>query len=389
MTPGPRFSSSSVQGGPLDEALDRAADKAAQGLEGRTPDVAFLFVSPSFGAGVASAGRRLRERLQVRHVVGCTGTGVCETAGEFDAAPALSLLLASLPDVELSTFALRQDQLVTMKDSEDLRSTVGFAAASKPSFVLLADPFTIDADLVLDRFAEAYPGAVAAGGLASGATRPGGHVLYRDGRAPRYGAVGLAIVGLPMRHVVSQGCRPVGRRFVITKCAETKILALSGRPALPAIQEAVAAFSEDDRKLAETSLLFGRVMHEAKEDFGTGDFLVRNFVGAAPEEGAVLVNDKVRVGQTVQLQLRDREAAKGDLDATLVRAAQAGPARAALLFSCAGRGKRLFDVEDHDVAAVRRVFGDIPLAGFFCNGEIGAVGPRNFLHGFTASLAVF
>jgi small ligand-binding sensory domain FIST len=386
----PLFGSASAQGGPFERDIDRACDAAAVALRGAAPDVAFVFASPSYGPSVANAGRRIRERLKARHVIGCTGFGVCETAGEIDEGPAISVLLASLPGVELSTFSLRQDQLVTMTKADDLRAAVGFSTASKPSFVLLADPFTIDADLVLERLEEAYPGAVAAGGMASGATRPGGHVLFRDGRAPRYGAVGLAIVGMPIRHVVSQGCRPVGRRFVITKCAENKILALSGRPALPTIQETIAGMSEADRELAQTSLLFGRVMHEAQAEFGRGDFLIRNFVGTAPEEDAVLVDSKVRVGQTVQLQLRDGATATDDLDATLARVAAEGDRpRAALLFSCAGRGKRLFDVPDHDVRAVRRKCGDIPIAGFFCNGEIGAVGPRNFVHGFTASLAVF
>jgi len=389
MTP-PRFGSASAKGGPFGDDLDRAARDAVAALHGATPDVAFVFASPAYGAAVATAGRRVRERIGAKNVVGCTGFGVCETAGEIDEGPALSVLVASLPGAELSTFSLRQDQLVTMTRADDLRAAVGFPAASKPSFVLLADPFTIDADLVLERLEEAYPGAVAAGGMASGATRPGGHVLFRDGRAPRYGAVGLAIVGVPVRHVVSQGCRPVGRRFVITKCVENKILSLSGRPALPTIQETIAQMSEQDRELAQTSLLFGRVMHEAQTDFGRGDFLIRNFVGTAPEENAVLVDSKVRVGQTVQLQLRDGATATDDLDDTLRRAtAEGGPAKAALLFSCAGRGKRLFDVPDHDVAAVRRRCGRIPLAGFFCNGEIGAVGPRNFVHGFTASLVVF
>ncbi len=386
----PRFGSASAQGGPFAEDLDRAADEAAAALQGAEPDVAFVFASPAYGADVATAGRRVRERLRARHVVGCTGFGVCETSGEIDDKAALSVLVASLPGVMLSTFSLRQDQLVTTTRPDDLRAAVGFAAAAKPSFVLLADPFTIDPDLILDRLASAYPGAVAAGGMASGATRPGGHVLFRDGRAPRFGAVGLAIVGMTVRHVVSQGCRPVGRRFVITKCAENKILALSGRPALPTIQETIAQMSESDRELAQTSLLFGRVMHEAQAEFGRGDFLVRNFVGTAPDEGAVLVDARIRVGQTVQLQLRDGRTATDDLDATLARAKKdGGAARAALLFSCAGRGRRLFDVPDHDVAAVRRRFGEIPLAGFFCNGEIGAVGRRNFVHGFTASLAVF
>lgn len=385
----PRFGSASVEGGPIGDALDRAADRAAESLEGRPPDVAFLFVSPAYGPDVASAGRRLRERTGARNLLGCTGLGVVETAGEIDGRPALSLLLASMPDARFATFSLRQDQLLTSRKPEEVREMVGVPAGAKPSFVILADPFTIDPDLVLERLSDAYPGAPATGGMASGATRPGGHVLFRDGRAPRYGAVGIAIAGAEVRPVVSQGCRPVGRRFVITKCVENKILTLSGRPALPTIQQAISELEPADRELAQTNLLFGRVMHEAKEDFSRGDFLVRNFVGTVPEEHAVLVGDRVRVGQTVQLQLRDHATATGDLDQTLVRARKDGPARAALLFSCAGRGRRLFSVPDHDVRAVRRNFGEIPLAGFFCNGEIGAVGRRNFVHGFTASLAMF
>ena len=386
----PLFGSASVEGGPFGEALDRAADRAAEALQGHAPNLAFVFVSPSFGRDVASAGRRLRERLRVKHLLGCTGLGVFETAGEIEGVPAVSVLLGWLPGVELTTFMLRHDQLLTTTRPADLRSAVGMTQAAKPSFILLGDPFTIDPDLVLARLDEAYPGAVAVGGMASGATRPGGHLLFRDGRASRWGVVGLAMSGLTIRNVVSQGCRPVGRRFVITKCTENKILTLSGRPALATIQEAVSQLPDKDRELAQTNLLIGRVTDEAKEDFGLGDFLIRNFIGVAPDEGAVLVGERVRVGQTVQLQLRDGATATSDLDSTLERAAlTGGPARAALLFSCAGRGKRLFDVPDHDVRAVKKQWGEIPLAGFFCNGEIGAVGHRNFVHGFTASVAVF
>jgi len=383
------FGSAAVQGGDLTEALDRASDQAAEALGGAQADLGFLFVTPGWEASVAGAARRLRTRHRVRHLVGCTAGGVCETAGEFETGPAVSVLLGSIPHAHVRTFAVRQDQLLTFGGPRDLRRTVGFSRSAEPSFILLADPFTVDPQLLLDRLEEAYPSALAAGGMAGGGARPGANVLFRDGSSLKFGAVGVAITGHPIRAAVSQGCRPVGRRFIVTRCDDRKVITLSGRPALEAIHAALADLDEADQVLArENNLLIGRVSDEARDDFGHGDFLIRNFVGFVPEEGAVVVADTVRVGQTVQLQLRDRQAAEADLDQVL-KDASVGPAAAgALLFSCAGRGSRLFGEEGHDVRAVARHFGDLPLSGLFSSGEIGSIRGRNFLHGFTASLAL-
>jgi len=386
----PRFASASVSGGSIAMAVDRAAEQISAELGGAEPDVAFLFVSPEFGPAIVRAGARLRERLGARHVLGCTAIGVLESAGEHERGASLAVLAGTLPGASLHPFEVRHDQLLTMHDPAELRAAVGLSEAARPLFVLLTDPFTLDADLLLQRLEAAYAGSPATGGLASGGTRPGTHQLYLGSEVSLFGAVGLAISGARVRTVVSQGCRPVGRRFVITRAESNKMLALSGRPALSAIQETVSTLPQPDQELARTSLLIGRVAHEARENFERGDFVVRNLMGVIPEEEAVVVGDKVRVGQTVQLQLRDGDTASEDLDAMLARSAGDGarPA-AALMFSCAGRGKELFGEADHDVRTVRRHLGDIPSAGFFCNGEIGCVGERNFVHGFTASIALF
>jgi small ligand-binding sensory domain FIST len=386
----PRFASASHVGGTLDDALDRVADRVVADLDGTRPDVAFLFVSPAYGGATAEAGARLRARLGARHLIGSTAIGVLETSGETERGPSLSVLAGSLPGARLEPFELRHDQLLTMNDPHELRAAVGFPETARPLFVLLADPFTLDADLLLQRLNQGYDGARAVGGLVSGGTRPGTHLLYMGDEVALFGAVGLAISGIRVRTVVSQGCRPVGRRFVITRAERNKVLALSGQPALPAIQEAVSGLPEDDRELARTSLLIGRAAHEARERFDRGDFVIRSLMGVIPEEDAVVVGDKVRVGQTVQLQLRDGSTATEDLDLALAKAIDRDdPPSAALMFSCAGRGEHLFGVSNHDMSALRRHAGDIPAAGFFCNGEIGDVGGRNFVHGFTVASALF
>lgn len=390
MLEAPRFASASASGGTLAESLERAAERVEAGLAGTAPDVAFLFVSPAYGGATAEAGARLRERLGARRLIGSTAIGVLETSGETERGPALAVLAGSIPGVRLQPFELRHDELLTMNDPRELRAALRVPESERPLFVLLTDPFTLDADLALQRLEQGYEGARTIGGLVSGGTRPGTHMLFLDDDVAHFGAVGLAISGARVRTVVSQGCRPVGRRFVITRADRNKVLALSGRPALAAIQDTVSGLPDGDRELARTSLLIGRAAHEARERFDRGDFVVRTLMGVIPEEDAVVVGDKVRVGQTVQLQLRDGSTAAEDLDAALAAAiTPEAPARAALVFSCAGRGRHLFGVPDHDMGALRRHAGDIPAAGLFCNGEIGDVGGRSFVHGFTVAAALF
>jgi small ligand-binding sensory domain FIST len=135
-------------------------------------------------------------------------------------------------------------------------------------------------------------------------------------------------------------------------------------------------------------VLIGTVIDEYKDRFGRGDFLVRSILGMDQKKEAIAVGDTPRVGQTVQFHVRDAATAHEDLqlllDAQQLKEAPLG----AMLFTCNGRGARLFKDGRNDVQTIRDRLGDLPLAGFFAAGEIGPIGGRCFVHGHTASLAL-
>jgi small ligand-binding sensory domain FIST len=167
---------------------------------------------------------------------------------------------------------------------------------------------------------------------------------------------------------------------------------LGGRPPLTRLQELAAELPAPERELLSKGVHVGKVINEYQAEQGQGDFLIRGVVGADPESGAIVVGDEVDVGETVQFHVRDAGSADEDLRRALEREAGAlgdRQAAGALLFTCNGRGSRLFSKPDHDAGLLAEMLGRIPVAGFFCAGEIGPVGGRNFLHGFTASVAVF
>jgi small ligand-binding sensory domain FIST len=252
--------------------------------------------------------------------------------------------------------------------------------------LLLVDPFSFPGDTFLDELSERSPGVTVVGGLASAASNPGGTRLVLDGTIVQSGAVGVLFDGsVAVRTIVSQGCRPIGQPFIVTRAEGSLVLELGGRPAVERLQELAEAASEDDRELLRHGLHVGLVVDEHRAEFGRGDFLVRNLLGADPNSGALVIGEQVRVGQTVQFHVRDAAAADEDFQARLVdEAGEAG-----LVFTCTGRGRRMFGSPDHDAAAVQSLLGPIPLAGAFCAGEIGPIGGRSFVHTFTSGIVLF
>ncbi|HET6879526.1 MAG TPA: FIST N-terminal domain-containing protein [Pirellulales bacterium] len=369
-----------------DDAVARACDEAGEQL-GARPDLAMVFFSPHHAAKAKTASEEIRRRLSPGCLLGCTAEAIVGGSREVEGDAAVSLWLAAMPGVTLHSLSL-----------EFQRSPEGGAVSGWPddlpassppgsALLLLADPFSFPADWLLERLSEDRPGVPVLGGMASGAASPGGNRLLLNDRVLDSGAVGALLYGaVEVQPVVSQGCRPIGRHYVITKAEQNVILELSGKPPLAQLQELFDTLSARDQQLVQGGLHVGRVINEYQDRFQRGDFLVRNCIGADRDTGALAIGDFVRAGQTVQFHLRDAQTADEDLREMV---AGATGATGALLFTCNGRGTRLFDQPDHDVSVLRELLGPIPVAGFFAQGEMGPIGGKNFLHGFTASCALF
>lgn len=227
----------------------------------------------------------------------------------------------------------------------------------------------------------------------AGAADGGAVRLFLDGEVFRGGAVGVLLGGpVEVATVVSQGCRPVGPTMVVTGAAGNQVTELAGTPALAKLDEIVGDLPDDERKLASAGIHLGIAMDEYAEEHDRGDFLVRPVIAADPDTGALTVGEIVDVGQAVRFQVRDAATASADLERLLTvfgPVSGIDPVGGALLFSCDGRGTSLFGSAGHDVHAVRRALAPEAAGGFFAAGEIGPVGGRNHVHGYTASILVF
>lgn len=371
------------------DAVREVCRRAGESLAA-APSLAMVFFSPHHAEHAAFIAGEISGGLSAECLLGCTGESIVGNAQEIEGEPALALWLAALPGVNVQPMHLQFERTpeggTVVGWPDDLPEPWPKGAA----LFTLADPFTFPADWLLERLNEDRPGVPVLGGMASGGYRPGDNRLLLGRRVITEGAVAALVHGpVNIQAVVSQGCRPIGRHYVITKAEQNIILELSGKPPLQQLQELFDTLPPREQQLAQHGLHVGRVINEYQERFERGDFLVRNCLGADRNTGALQIGDYVRAGQTVQFHVRDAGTADEDLRDLLGQARGAGDPRAALLFTCNGRGTRLFDRPHHDAASLAELLGPIPVAGFFAQGEIGPIGGKNFLHGFTASAALF
>ncbi|MEJ7584163.1 MAG: FIST N-terminal domain-containing protein [Acidimicrobiales bacterium] len=350
---------------------------------GPEPDLAVLFATAPLTGAMEDIAATVRSVLRPRSLLGSTAVSVLAGDREVEEESALSLWAGT-------TGAVETVRLETVPSAEGV-VVRGLPEASAPHevgsqiLVLLADPFTFAADRFLEQLAVDRPGLRVIGGLASSARGPGGNRLVLDGDLHHDGAVGVLVDTDSVQALVSQGCRPIGDPMIVTRAERNVVYTLAGRPALDRLMELAETASSEDRALMGRGLHLGVVVDETRLEFGRGDFLVRNVLGGDQAAGAIAVGDEVAVGTTVQFQVRDADTADEDLRALL---AGTGHADGALVFTCNGRGTHLFGVPHHDAGLVAEAT-DRRCAGMFCAGEIGPIGPRSFLHGFTASIALF
>jgi small ligand-binding sensory domain FIST len=379
-----RFGSGLAVGEDVRGLVTRAAEAAAEQLDGASADLVAVFGSPEVMADAGGVLDEIGRRLTPGRLIGASTEAVVGGGREIEGVPAVAVWAARLPGAALTPFTA---SVGVGGAPEDL----GWPADHDGSpTVLLADPFTFDTDALLSGLSERVPAPVVVGGLASGGARPGEHTLLLDDRVVPEGAVAMGIGGAGLLPLVSQGCAPIGPEMVVTGADDGRVEALASKAATAKLEEIIAELGERERRLAANGLLAGLVIDENQPDYERGDFLVRGIHGVDPGTGAIVVGERVRVGQTLRFHVRDAASADDDLRQALAGIRGMVPeVGGALVFTCNGRGVGMFGTPDHDAAVIHGDLGGPALAGMFANGEIGPVGGRNFLHGFTATMALF
>jgi small ligand-binding sensory domain FIST len=405
-------------------AAKTACASVEEGLNGTEADLAMVFLSHAHVEHASEIIDVVRTDLRAGCLIGVSASGVLGGAIEIEGSPGVSVIGMRLPGVQITPFA--SEQFMPVDDSDDgidrLGATLGVPDGPGPlrGVFMFADPYTTPMIKLLPAmnralsrgqgYSPSFPRTPIIGGLASAGTAAGGNVLMLDGRPIRSGAVGVSLRGaVRVDTIVSQGCRPFGPTFVVTKARGNFIFQLGGRPALHAVQDAIESLDDERKPLLEQGLYVGRAISEYKDRFGRNDFLIRNVMGADPNSGAIAVSDMIRIGQTIQLHVRDSVTAHEDLAMLLDAQKLHDRPHGALLITCNGRGSKLFQQPHHDASSLVRAFqaplagetkskagmqidahpGPVPIAGFFASGEIGPLGTDSFLHSQTACAAVF
>ena len=395
----------------LEAAVEEVAERASKSLQGAA-DLAVVFISSAFASEYSRLMPLFEEALPVPVIIGCGGGGVIGMnrqgeAQEVEGEPGLSLTLMSLPGVNIRAFHILPESLPDLDSSPDnWVDLIGVLPQAQPNFILLADPFSSGVNDLIQGLDFAYPGSIKVGGLASGSGVIGSTGLFCNYRLYREGIVGVALSGnLVLETIVAQGCRPIGQPYRVTEGERNVVLGLEeqadaclvgggkSRKPLDALRDLIQTLSEEDRMLAQNSLFVGVVRDEFKQDLENGDFLIRNLLGVDPRAGAIAIGDRVRPGQRIQFHLRDAHTSAEDLEVMLKRyqlqnSGNSGAA-GALMFSCLGRGEGLYGCPNFDSRLFRRYLGNIPVGGFFCNGELGPVGGSTFLHGYTSVFGIW
>jgi small ligand-binding sensory domain FIST len=383
-------------------AVREAAEELRHGLGGRSPDLVVAFTSPHHEGEFEALAGRLGSLSGARVLIGCCGESIVGCGNEVERMPAISLWGVACPNLELHPFRLGAHP-VEGWEAESGGQAIAFSGhpdlsqldTTRGSLLLLGDPYSFPMTAYLQKLGEEAPELAVTGGMCSGAARPGESALFLADERHNSGAVGVHLSdALELRTVTSQAWRPVGETWVVTDCEGPLVKKLGGKAASKVMMQTVEHLSTQERGYLQHGAVLGVAHDAAKRELQPSDFLALPIRGLAPQEKALVLVGEVRRGQTVQFLIRDPQAAGEDLVQRLEHGAGPIPAKnhaaGALLFTCNGRGSRMFAEPNHDVKRIHDRLGeDLPTAGFFAMGEIGRVDDQNLLHGFTASVALY
>ena len=376
-----------------EEGLQQWAEDLRRQLNSPEVSLGLVFMSPAFFPHAKQVLEIIRVHAQVPLLAGCSSQSLVVGDRELEGSAGLVLALYSMPGAELKGVHFTQTQVEEASGLGYWQVETGVAADKSNGWLTFIDPFHLDAESWLRGWNEAYAPLPVFGGLASGVFTDQTTQVYLNGEVFEEGGVAISVGGdVKLAGIVSQGCTPIGDTWTLTRVEQNLIHQIGNQPAYAVLANTVNKMSTKEQRQARGNLFIGLVVNEYLEDFHRGDFLVRNLLGGDPQSGVLAVGALPRAGQTIQFQRRDAAAASEDMNELLQRAQRqlAGtPIYGGCLCCCNGRGQNLFGAPNQDARMVQEKLGPLGLAGFFCNGEVGPVGEKNFLHGYTASLALF
>ena len=380
--------------GAFDEtALQHWAEQLRARFPAPRVSLGLVFIAPKLFPHAPQILEILQVHAKIPLLAGCSSKSLIADGHELEDDSGLALALYSLPGAELKAVRFTQEQLEAAEATEYWHDQTGILPAQTNGWLVFADPFHLDGETWLRSWNTAYPGTPVLGGLASGDFTEQLTQVYLNSEVFEEGGIAISVGGeVALASVISQGCTPIGETWTLTKVEQNFIKEIGNRPAYKVLEETFNKLSPAEQQKSRGNLFVGLATNEYLEDFHRGDFLIRNLLGGDPQTGIVAIGALPRIGQTIQFQRRDAAAATEDLRALLAHAKQELAGKTiygGCLCSCNGRGKGLFNAPDHDARMVQQELGPLGIAGFFCNGEIGPVGAKSFLHGFTASLALF
>jgi small ligand-binding sensory domain FIST len=370
-----------------EEAVIRASRECLREL-GCNPSVALVFVSSDYRPLLGDFLELVQLHCHAPILLGGSAWGLVGPGVEAESSTGFSLLLLSLPNTRLSAVEFNEQQSDEYTPAQ-WRNHVGGAADSE-AWIFFGNPVRMGAEMWLKNWSSAFPGVRVLGGLLSGGEEEEEIFVFHNRQLVEAGvALGLK-GGVKLHLILGQGCRPIGEPHAITGAEENVLTSIGSMPAYERLSESIEGLSKEEQRTVGRNLFAGFAADEYRDDFRTGDFVIRNVLGTDPESGTVELAAYPRVGQTFQFQLRDAAAAGEELEHQLAMKAREGIRPfACAAFLCRGRGASLFGRPNHDAEAIGRHFGALPIAGLFCNGEVGPAGQSNFVHGYTAAVGLF
>jgi small ligand-binding sensory domain FIST len=373
--------------------LQKWAENLRSQLQAPKVSLGLVFMSPKYFQNAKQILEILQVHAQIPLLAGCSSQSLIVGEQEVEQNAGLTLALYAMPGADVKASHFTQEQVEEANGPGYWRLETGIESNQTNGWLVFIDPFHLDSETWLRTWNEAYAPLPVMGGLASGDYSEQLTQVYLNSEVFEEGGVAISFGGdVKLAGVTSQGCTPIGDTWTLTKVDDNIIHEIGNRPAYEVLAETFNGLSPEEQKSARGNLFIGLVVNEYLDEFHRGDFLIRNLLGADPNSGSIAVGALPRLGQTVQFQRRSAAAATEDMNELLARTKRnLGDATiyGGCLCSCNGRGQNMFGKPNHDAEMVQQRLGPLGLAGFFCNGEIGPIGERNFLHGYTASLALF